>query len=307
MKKLLAMTLLISTTFVLAETNTSTPPVPTMEVLNKDTPEVLSNKKFEETKEITDAKLKADSGSLSKYSLKFSLSYYGPTLNDLSSKDQPNPDGTVGTYETSLGGSFGARYRIDSKSSISAGTGVKAIYPLHGFERFELNNPYISYDMLTKFSGIQMRNSPGISYITVRNYKLIGEFGSLNYDFSMVYDLLPSNFSVSFDSSIGYYLYKRPYRTSDRKAARYNLAFFPGAKYKFTDKFNINTSLSLNYYNARSRSSHLDLQSRTISQRIGLGYAFTRDVYISPYLNFFPNNIAAKATTINLSASFSLL
>ena len=77
-------------------------------------PEVLQNKKFQENEKITDAKLKADGGSLSKYSLSATLSYYGPTLGDFSAADQPNPDGNGGNYETSLGGSLGGRYRFDS-------------------------------------------------------------------------------------------------------------------------------------------------------------------------------------------------
>ncbi len=42
--------------------------------------DVSGNKQFADDKEITDAKMKADAGSLSKYSLSFSLSYYGPTF-----------------------------------------------------------------------------------------------------------------------------------------------------------------------------------------------------------------------------------
>ena len=277
------------------------------ETSTADTSDLLSNKKFEEAHDITDAKLKADAGSLSKYSLKFNLSYYGPTLNDLSAKDQPNPDGSIGTYETALGGSLGARYRLDSNSSISAGSGLKAIHPLNGFERFDLNSPFISYDMLNRVGGVQMRNSPGVSLVTVKNYKAVGEFASFNYDFSMIYNLGSSNAAIGLDSSLGYFLYNRSYVPKDRKAARYNIAFFPNVKYNFTDKFNVNTSFSMNYWNARSIGNQIDLQSRTISQRLAIGYAFSRDVYFAPYLNFYPNRLGTASTTINISTTFSLL
>jgi hypothetical protein len=268
---------------------------------------VLENKKFNEDNRITDAKLKADSGSLSRYSLSFNLSYYGPTLGDMGAKDQPNPDGTPGTYETSLGGSFGGRFRIDSSSSINAGAGLKAIHPLHGMERFDTNNPYMGYNISTRLAGVQMRNSISVSAITIPNYTKIGEYGSISYDNSMVYDLGTSHFAIGFDTSFGYYLYNRDYDKKDGKAARYNIAFFPNLKYNFNDKFNINTSMNLSYWNARSRADQYNLQNRTITQRLGLGYAWSRDIYIAPYLNFFPDKLATDATTVNASVIFSVL
>lgn len=269
--------------------------------------EVLKNRKFEETKEITDAKLKADGGSLSKYSLSFNLSYYGPTLGDLGAKDQPNPDGSIGTYETALGGSLGARYRLSSDSSISAGTGLKAIHPFHGMDRFDTNNPYLSYNVFNRVGALQMRNSPGISVITIPNYTRVGEFASMSYDFSMVYNLGRSRFALGLDSSLGYFLYNREYRKKDGKSSRYNLAFYPALKYNFTDKLNLNTSLSLSFWNPRGRDDQWSMLNRSVNQRLALGYAVTRDIYVSPYLTFYPNNLTTDGTTLNFSTVFSLL
>lgn len=269
--------------------------------------EVVGNKKFEENNEITDAKLKADAGSLSKYSLKFNLSYYGPTAGDLTAKDQPNPDGSVGSYETSIGGSLGARYRIDPKTTISMGSGLKLIHPFHGAERMDLNNPYLSYDMTNKINGVQMRNSFGVSYITVPNYTKVGEFAGLSYDLSFNYDLGSSGFAVGLDGSLGYYLYKRDYQKSDKSANRSSISMYPTLKYNVSDKLNINTSPSLSYANYRSTSDELTFVQKTVSQRIGLGYAFSRDIYIAPYINFYPDRWTPDATTLNISSSFSLL
>lgn len=310
MKKLIAMLLLTSSPLVSAQTNTiSLPPLPTLpiEISEKSTEDLLGMKKFEEATEITDSKLKAEAGSLSRYSLKFHLSYYGPTINDLSVKDQPNPDGSIGTYETALGGSIGARYRLSSTRSITAGSGLKAIYPFNGCNRVDLNNPYLNYDVLSKVAGIQMRNSPGISYVTVPNYKVVGQFASLTYDLGMVYNIGTSDVAIGLESNINYLLYNRDYIKKDKKAAQYNIAFFPNIKYNFTDNLNAVTSLSLNYWNARSTKSAFNLQKRTLGERLGLGYAITRDIYISPYLVFYPSKLATNTTTINLTTTFSLL
>ena len=121
----------------------------------------LTNKKFQDNLDITDARLKADSGSLSRYSLKFNMTYAGPTVTDLSEKDQPNPDGTIGSFQTALSGTMGARYRINSRSTIGISTGLKAIHPFHGMERIDLSNPILNYDYSTRVADIQMKNSPG--------------------------------------------------------------------------------------------------------------------------------------------------
>lgn len=55
--------------------------------------DALKNKTFQEDKRITDIELKAAAGSLSRYSMKFDLSYSGPPVNDLSDPEMPNPDG----------------------------------------------------------------------------------------------------------------------------------------------------------------------------------------------------------------------
>lgn len=269
--------------------------------------DLLKNKQFEENEKITDAKLRADSGSLSKYSLSFSLAYYGPTVGDLSAKDQPNPDGTVSSNETALSGSFGGRYRINKAETVRIGSGLKVIHPFHGAERTDLNNPYISYSLTSKVGDIQMRNSVSAAAITVPNYTKIGEYGSLDYDNSLVYDLGNSGFALGFDSSFSFYLYNRPYEKTDGKASTYNLSFYPSVKYNISDKLNVNTSLSVGYWNARSIESRWNLRNRTISQRLGAGYAYSRDIYISPYLNFYPDKFTDKSTTVNISTSFSIL
>lgn len=297
--------------WALAELTPATPSAPqqttsgtTTEVKAAD---LLKNKQFEENEKITDAKLRADSGSLSKYSLSFSLAYYGPTVGDLAAKDQPNPDGTVSSNETALSGSFGGRYRINKSETVRIGSGLKVIHPFHGAERTDLNNPYVSYSITSKVGDVQMRNSMGAAAITVPNYTKIGEYASLDYDNSIVYDLGTSGFAIGFDSSFSLYLYNREYRKADGKTSTYNLSFYPSIKYNISDKLNVNTSVSVGYWNSRSNESRWNLQNRTISQRLGAGYAYSRDIYISPYLNFYPDKFTDKSTTVNISTSFSIL
>lgn len=275
--------------------------------LSSDLKDAVGQKKFEDTHEITDAKLRAEGGSLSRYSAKVNFTYYGPILSDPGAKDQPNPDGSIGVRATSFKSSLSARYRLDPSTTISMGTGLNALHPFHGMDRTDVNNPYVSYDYSTRWNGIQMRHSPGYSIITVPDYKKVGEYGSPNYYFNMVYDLGTSGFATALDANIQYFLYDRAYVSSDGKAGRYNISFTPNLKYNINDRMNVSTSLNLSYWNARSNQNEWAIWPNTPSQSLGFGYAYARDIYLSPYINFYPDKLSADRTTFNFSTIFSVL
>lgn len=262
---------------------------------------------FEDPHTLTDPKLRAEEGSMSRYSIKFNLSYYGPTLGDLGAKDQPNPDGSVGMYATSLGGSVSARYRTSPTRAFAFGTGLKAIYPLHGIERFDVNNPYLSYDMSSRWGNLQMRNSPGVSYITVPNYKKIGEYAALSFGNSLVYDVKGTDIAFGLETDFGYYLYDREYRREDGKASRFTFSFGPNVKYRFTEKLNVNARMSVNFWNPRALPDQWALWNRSPTMSVGLAYGLTKEIFLSPYLYFYPNRITADSVSMNMSTIFSIL
>lgn len=257
---------------------------------------------------ITDKKLQADEGALSKYSLKFGLSYSGPGIGDLSNKNQPNPDGVPSTNETKISGSIGARYRIDGVSAMSLGTGVSAIHPLHGWERTDVNNPYLSYDRSSRFGGLQVRNILSAGSITNQVFRKIGELASFSYEVDLVHNIGDSRFAAGLDTKYDYYLFDRTFnKKTDRGAAQNYLSFYPNMKYQVSDKLNLNTSLSIQLYNPRALHDRYAMWNRTMTQRVGVGYSYRRDVYFSPYLTIYPKNLKPENTTFNLAATFSVL
>ncbi|HWU42531.1 MAG TPA: hypothetical protein VN132_03800 [Bdellovibrio sp.] len=272
--------------------------------------EHVFNKKFEEDQNITDAKLKADAGSLERYSIKFNLSYAGPPVGDLDNKMQPNPDGSAGTYETSLGGSISARYRISTSTALSLGTGVSALTPVQGVKRYDVKNPFVSYDMSNRFWDTQMRNAFGATLVTNPDWKVQGETSGLTYDNYWLYNIGTSGWGIELDTSFAYWIYDRganPKNVKEMKSGMYTVNLYPQVKYNFSDKFSANTSLNMPFVSPRGSNDRTILWNRTLSQRVGVGYAFTRDIYFSPYLNFYPKSAELDSTTINFSTTFSIL
>lgn len=277
------------------------------EILNK-------NKKYEEDTNITDLKMKADAGSLSRYSLKVSASYYGPPIDDLSNKSQPNPDHTVGNHDTAMTGSTSVRRRLDSDTTIGFGTGLRATTPLHGIQKFDVNNPYVSYDMTKKMGLFQVRNSPGVSYVTVPEYTKVGEFMGVNWDSSVVYRPGMSRFSLGIDTSVAYYFFTRPYDrgngskgSGDGRSQRSNISLYPGLKYQISDTLNFSTSLNISFWNPRSEDSQLILWNKSTTQRLALGWAIKRDIFLQPYIDYYPLKPDFDTSTINFSTVFSIL
>lgn len=270
----------------------------------------LLNKQFEDDKNITDARLKADGGSLSRYSMKFNLSYSGPPVGDLNNTMQPNPDGSAGTFETALGGSISARYRLSSSTAVSLGTGVSALTPVQGVKRYDVKNPFISYDMSSRFWNSQMRNAFGATVVTNPDWRAMGETSGVSYDNYWLYNVGTSNFALEWDTSFAYYFYERGPEvksSKEMKAGLYSLAFYPQVKYNFTDRLSAYSSLNISFINPRGFNDQSVLWNRTLSQRVGMGYAFTRDIYFAPFINFYPKSAELESTTINFSTTFSIL
>jgi hypothetical protein len=269
--------------------------------------EVSGNKQFEEDKNITDARIKADAGSLSRYSMKVSLSYFGPPVGDLSNKKQPNPDGAIGPNDTAFQSAVSARYRLSKESAISLGTGIGARTPFHGTEQVDVKNPFIGIDRTGRLGEMQMRNQISLEAATYPEYRDVGQWGTIDYKSSLVYNFGASPFAFGFDTSINYFMYERAYEKNDKSAGRYSLAFYPELKYNFSDKLNFSSSLAVKFTNPRARDNEWDILNRELTQRLGLGYAYSRDIYFAPYLNMYPNNYNMDSTTISFSTIFSVL
>ncbi len=267
----------------------------------------IQNRKFEDTREITDAKMRADLGSLSRYSFKLDLGYNGPTIGKPLEKDLPNPDNMRRVNATNIKGNISGRFRLDSNSAVFLGGGLSALYPFHGMGRMDINTPQIGYDMFHRVGDAQMRNAFGVSFETVPTYQAVGIAGGLNYIGSTLFDLGTSGFASGMDLILFYKVYNRAYLPTDGNTPRYTAILSPSLKYNLSDRASIGTNLGFAFWNPRALGNTTALLPQTAIQRLSFGYAFKKTVFVAPYLNFYPSKLAMDTTTINLSTVFSLL
>ena len=268
---------------------------------------LIGNKQFPDDPNLTDTKLRAEAGSVSRYSAKLNLSYSGPPIDDLSAKDQPNPDGTVGTYTTAITGTVGARYRLNSTSAVGVLGGIRMVHPFHGLDRTDLSNPGVSYDVSSKFGALQMKNTVAFAYRTVQEFTNIGQTSMLSYGLASALPLGNSRFSLGLEGITGFFVYSRDYQKKDGKAPLYSLLINPSVKYQFTDALSLETTVNVAYWSPRVTKDPTVLMNRSPSQRLGIGYALKKDIYFNPYLNFYANNLSLDTTTVNLAMIVSAL
>lgn len=282
----------------------------------------ILGKKFEENNKITDAELKSREGSLSRFSLKANFSYYGPTLTDMSVTNQPNLDGAVTGSAVGPSGSIGARYRFDSTTSMTVNAGMMDQYLFTDRpSKLDVNNPYVTYDKSFKLGKVQMVASPGVTYVTSNTYTAVGETAGLDARLYSSYNLGTSPFSIGASTTASYYFFNREYipdhvtgfkkgkpvTAGDGKVRRISITVAPVVKYNLTSKFNVNTSWGFNFFNPRYYDQRTKLNSRVVNEWVGVGYAITRDIYINPYIQFYPTQFSWKTATMNLSTVISLL
>ena len=130
--------------------------------LDKKAKKKTATKKDAKASDVTEnAKLKAELGSMSTFSMSGSLGYTGASLKDPFGDQRPNPDSLPGNYSTYLSGSISARYRLDKSTSITGGASFLYYIPENYVDRDgeivkndpELSNPSLSYNKVIKGDG----------------------------------------------------------------------------------------------------------------------------------------------------------
>lgn len=285
---------------------------------------LLSNKQYEDDHTLTDPALRAQDGSLSRYSFKGSLTYSGAAIGDMSNPNRPNIDGVVRNNATQISGSVTANYRFDAERSLSFGTGVAFNHPFDGMDRTDANNPFVSYNRAVRFGNLELRTSPGLTVSTVPTYTNLGEIGGVNWINGLVYNFMSTRLSVGLDSRFDYWVFSRdyaggsgvsssgkPYTYGDAvggNSQQWDFSYSPKLLFRINDSSNVYTNLYWQAYNPRGNSPDLSiLWNAAPTWSTGYGWAYSRDFYISPSITSFLSDIRSDTTTFNVTTYFSLL
>lgn len=285
-------------------------------------------KKDETTKdideEITNAKMRAESGSKSKWSVSLELALNGGNLEDPLGKVRPNYSG-IATQDgaTSLAGEVGVSYRINAKNRLSLSTGVAVGTPFHSnMEEVsklkseggatDVSTPSISWGTSGRLGTTQ--NSLSVSYshhtkqIYTDGYKMVGDLGVSHV---VIFDIAGSNWQPGISTSIGNTFYSDSANAddvigNDNRRADYYFGVYPFVEYAFNDRYSFRTVFRPLVYSHNRTDEAMTFEKDMYTQSLGVGIAVTRDIYLYPNMQFAPENLKPSLTNVGLSTTMNI-
>lgn len=265
---------------------------------------------------ITNKKMRAESGSKSKYSLSTSFGYSGGSLTRPFGERRLNITGGTGsTPLTALNGSISGKYNMTTQSSIFAGVGLRLITPLQGpsvpsdyhGDKLDVSNPNISYQYLYRWSGIQSSLNLNETFFTASDLIHKGYVSSWGFSQNNVYDFGGSRFSLGIYTYVGLAAYSKNDTDLLAQQSDYSWGFLPAAEYRLTDRLNLRVDTNLFIFeHLRSETRATTLRRQDVTQSLGLGYAVRRDIYLSPGISFAATHFHWDRTIWSLGANINL-
>ncbi len=275
--------------------------------------------------EITNAKLRAESGSKSKFSMSVEATYTGGSVSRPFGENRPDIKGIPGAQKsTSANIGVNARYRMNKNDSITAGTSFGVMTPFQGRvnskrKQFNVFDPNVAYNRVGKVGDLQttglLQYSPGTSneardadrthavsaqYVAMKAFQNGISIGAAFEADYYVYSTGAGK-SKNADNSLLTGMYGNDGR------AQWELGIFPLAEYAINDRYSLRTVFGyFNWYHLVGDANRARLLQAYVYQSIGIGVAVTRDVYLYPNVQFLPGEMRAKDTNVALNATLNV-
>ncbi len=265
--------------------------------------------------EITNAKMRADSGSKSKFSGSVSVFYDGGSIENPLSAIRPNLSGDPEVPTLSEGGgSMSFRYRATKNHSFTAGAGFSFFQPFQSSDKYELanefqiTNPGVGYSYIGKVLDLQSSSAISLTYGTWDGWENITANGTdINYVISLSQTfnkaLGNSGAYVGFAVSLGLPQYSDNFEDN---LNRYSFGVFPFAEYQISDTFVARTVFGYFNFRNKRRMDTFKMNRAYEYQSVGIGIVASRDIWIYPNIQFIPDNLDIDNTNVSVSASINL-
>ena len=274
-------------------------------------------------KEITNPKIRADSGSKSKWSMSTGLNYRGGSVSRPFGVERPDllglPENQI---DTSLDANIKARYRTSKNSSYTLGAALGMKTPFHGDVNAKENqtnvgDPVLGYNRTFAANGLQNTWNLAASMGATDESKNVDLIGGVSTDYTFM-KVLGRGFQVGLQGVTFYNFYSTEpgdnaftatNRVPEKNDTRteWSVSFNPTLEYHINDRLSFRTLFS--YF--RWRNLYGDDQTWRLLrlkeyQSIGLGIVATRDVYLYPNVQFLPRDVRGDYTNFAMSASMNL-
>lgn len=301
-----------------SQTNTTTATV--SEVQKKD------EQRKDQSEEITNARLRAEAGSKSKWSVKANLSYSGGSVEKPLEKIRPNyRSGTTQDIATALGGTMALAYRATDKLTVRGGTGLSMRTPFHNKDKeiaqnhyensdrkvIDVSTPYAELSSAFRKGNFTLMPSATLSYFSKQiDRETFKKDFDLSADITGLVEFEGSGWQPGITAGVNNTFYQDAKADSDvigNDDARddYTVGLYPFVEYAFNDKYSFRTLLGFTFTHVRSENADTFIKDK-VYQSMGVGIAMTKEVYIYPNVQFLPDDIRADKTNVGISTTFSV-
>ena len=269
---------------------------------------------------ITNRRLRATEGSLSKWSISSFWNYQGGSVNDPTEPERPNivNGGNVQTLQ-SLSGEVGVKYRLTKLDALTFSTGVFMTTPFHSkiddnsnlkpafdenSRKLNVQDPFLKYAHLDKIWGIQSITTVQGKLITNNQLSQRRFRSELLLSQNFMKDAGKSGFS--YGAAIMGYFYDFRDSVKQDGLTEQLLGIYPQAEYVINDTYNLRTVFGWQVYeNVRGQPSDT-YTKRKVYQSVGLGISVARDLFFYPNIQFIPSNLRDDVTNIALQMNWNI-
>ena len=265
---------------------------------------------------ITNAKMRAQTGSKSKYSISTGASYSGGSLARPFGVTRPNITGGTGSTDfSSASASIGGRYAITTTSALSLGIGGRMITPLLGLalpdgyhgNKFDVDSPALSYQYLYRWLGIQSALGVGENFVTTSDLRKRGYVTSVSVSQNNVYDFKDNGFTIGVSTYINAGYFDRNDPVDKMGQSDYGLGLTPALEYRLSARSSLHLDSNiLSFEHLRSTRGNFTFQKDSVTQNFGFGYAVTRDFFVSPGLAFRISNLRLDSTIWSIGCNLNI-
>lgn len=275
---------------------------------------------------ITNKRIRAESGSTSKYSIAVEFDYNGGSVRKPLHTDRPNiSEGAELTSYSGVEGNVSGKININKVDSLFLGMGLRAVTPFSkqvpegAGQRLNAADPYIIYQRISRFGDIQSMFNIGPTLDTAQDIRATGTLGNVQMIETLAYDFGGSRITVGGEVIVTYRFFNRGINDvctveeglEDTPCGDYQSDYSAGInpffEYEIDDNISFRTVLGLLMYDhARPEERALTMDRNLVYQSVGFGISMLRDFYLFPYIQFLPADIRADRTNVAVNTVFNL-
>lgn len=256
--------------------------------------------------QLLNSRLRASTGSKSKYSIQTELNYSGGSVFKPFGPTRPRlAPGPIVETSTKMTGDISFKYRISDSSHLNFGSGLGVTRPGFSNSQFQIENPFAAFTEVGQWNDIQIVGS--FSFLKYSSKEIVEEekiWGQVGAYLTFLWALPGAKIDTGFTLYTSRELYSELVESNSFGSLTY-LSLNPFLEYNLDANFSIRTVYrGIGYYSLRENEERFYWDEPT--QSLGFGLTVFRDFYLYPNIQWAWRSMQSDKTTLGLSLNYNI-